>query len=242
MHGKEALGSHGWSGTAPSSLIPPAKCKHMMAKGKKFPAFVWLAPMQCKLLSLWGAKCVSMRFGDTYNCCVEILSALSLYLSPPPLPLSDLFLPDATISCSLYFSSWIPFILSFTFVDGIFPEVKERKLCPWLREKEKAQILLQEHILLDQQFLFEGVTEFVSENTNIGKSIAEFLFAITAYHQNSWLRQSQDQFIWCPRQSPLPRLQKTFSDSTRLYKSEPPGTNPSYGCRVESLWDLSEWG
>lgn len=138
MYGKEFLGSHGWFGTAPSSLISPAKCKHMMAKGRQLPAFVWLAPMQRKLLSLWGAKCVSMRFGDTHNCCVEILSALSLSLSPRLLSLlSDLLLPDAAISYSLYFSSWIPFILSFTFVDDIFPEAKERKLHPWLWEKEK---------------------------------------------------------------------------------------------------------
>lgn len=142
MHAKGAFGSRGWAGTVPSSLIPPAKCKHMMAKGRQLPACVWLAPMQCKLLSLWGAKCVSMRYGDTYNCCVEILSALSLSPPPPSFPLSDLLLPDATVSCSLYFPSWIPFIWSFTFVDGIFPEVKERKLCPWLWEKEKESINL----------------------------------------------------------------------------------------------------
>lgn len=244
-HGKEALGIHGWSGTAPSSLIPPAKCKHMMAKGRQLPAFVWLAPMQCKLLSLWGAKCVCMRHGDTYNCCVGILSALSLS-SPSSPSLSDLLLPDATISCSFYFSSWIPFILSFTFVDGIFPEVKERKLCPCLWEKEKdSPNLTPRAYSLEQHFLLEhceGTTEFVSDNTNTGKSTAELLFAITAYHQHFWLMQPQDQFIWCPRQSPRPRLQKTFSDSTRLHKSEPQGTNPSYGCRVKSLWDLNEWG
>lgn len=103
MHGKESLECHGWSGTAPSFLIPLAKCKHMMAKGRQLPALVWLACMQCKLLSFWGAECVSMRYGDTYNCCVEILSALSLPSSSPSL--SDLLLPDATVSCSLYFSS-----------------------------------------------------------------------------------------------------------------------------------------
>lgn len=70
-------------------------------------------------------------------------SQLSHSLPPPPsFPLSDLLLPDATVSCSLYFPSWIPFIWSFTFVDGIFPEVKERKLCPWLWEKEKESINL----------------------------------------------------------------------------------------------------
>lgn len=172
---------------------------------------------------------------------------LSLSLSSPSSPsLSDLLLPDATISCSFYFSSWIPFILSFTFVDGIFPEVKERKLCPCLWEKEKdSPNLTPRAYSLEQHFLLEhceGTTEFVSDNTNTGKSTAELLFAITAYHQHFWLMQSQDQFIWCPRQSPRPRLQKTFSDSTRLHKSEPQGTNPSYGCRVKSLWDLNEWG
>lgn len=66
-------------------------------------------------------------------------SQLPLSLSLSPLLSLSLWciLPDATFSCSFCFSSWIPRILSFTFVDGIFPEVKERKLCPWLREKEK---------------------------------------------------------------------------------------------------------
>lgn len=138
MHGRDTLESYGWSGTAPGSLISPAKWKHMMAKGRQLPAFMWLAPMQYKLLSFRGTKCVSIRHGDTYNCCVEILSALSHSLSPPPLSsLSDLLLPDATISCSLYFSSWMPFILPFTVVDGIFPGVRERELCPWLWEKKK---------------------------------------------------------------------------------------------------------
>lgn len=203
--------------------------------------------MQCKLLSLRGAKCVSMRFGDTYNCCGEILSAPSLSLSPPSSPsLSDAFflmqlfpapftsLPGYLVYCPL------PLLMAS------FLRWKKENCVPGFGERRKtAQILLQEHILLVKQFLLEhhkGMTEFVSENSNTVKSIVELLFAITAYHKHSWLIQSQDQFVWCPRQSPLPRLQKTFSDSTRLHKSESQGTNPSYGYRVKSFWDFSEWG
>lgn len=117
---KEVLESHGWAGAGPSCLIPPAKGKHMMTKGRQLLASMHLAPTQCKLLSLWEAKCVSMRYGDTTTA-VWRYTHLSLSLS-------DLLLPVATVSCSLYFSFWLPWVLSFTFVEGVFPEMKERKI------------------------------------------------------------------------------------------------------------------
>lgn len=44
----------------------------------------------------------------------------------------------------------------------------------------------------------EGMTEFVGENINTRKNIAELSFTITAYHYHSWLRLSQAQSIWVP--------------------------------------------
>lgn len=122
MGGKEALESHGWAGAAPRCLIPPAKCKRAMAKGRQLLASVHLAPMQGKLLSLWEAERVSMRYGDT-TAVVGRYTQLSFSLS-------DLLLPDETFSCSLYFSFWLPCVLPFTFIEDVFHKVKEKKLCP----------------------------------------------------------------------------------------------------------------
>lgn len=41
----------------------------------------------------------------------------------------------------------------------------------------------------------EGMTEFVSENINTGKNIAELSFAITVHHYHSWLSLSQTQSV-----------------------------------------------
>lgn len=51
--------------------------------------------------------------------------------------LSDLLLPDTTASCSLYFSFWLPCVLSFTLVEIIFPEIKERKITFTLGKGER---------------------------------------------------------------------------------------------------------
>lgn len=117
---KGALESHGWTGAATACLIPPAKFKHVVAKGRQLLASVHLTPMLCKLLSLWEAKCVSMRYGDT--------TAVAGRYTQLFLCLSNLLLPDNTVSCSPYFSFWLPCILSFTLVEVIFPEMKERKI------------------------------------------------------------------------------------------------------------------
>jgi len=63
--GKEVLQIQGWAGASPDRLISPAKCKHVMAKGKQLLASLHLAPLQCNLHSRWEAKCVSSRYGDT---------------------------------------------------------------------------------------------------------------------------------------------------------------------------------
>lgn len=131
MLGKETLESRGWDGAAPSCLIPPAKCKHVMAKGRQLLASEHLAPMRRKLLSVWGAECVSVRYGDTTTV-VWRYSQLSRSLS-------DLLLPDATLSCSLYFSFWLPCVLSFNCVEGVFPEMKERKIVSLALGKRERQ-------------------------------------------------------------------------------------------------------
>lgn len=171
-------------------------------------------------------------------------------LSLSLLPLLSLSLWLASSWCNyflpLYFSSWILFIVSFTFVDGIFPEVKERKLCPCLWEKEKDSPNLTPRAYSPRAAVFvrtlwrhNRIREWQYQHWE------EYCWALVCNYclPSTFLAHAVPRSVhWCPRQSPLPRLQKTFSDSTRLHKSEPQGTNPSYGCRVKSLWDLSEWG
>lgn len=246
MHGKEALESHGWSGPAPRSLIPPAKSSTGWPKGGNFQHLCGWHPCNA---SCFHSGELSVSPWDMVTLTTVVWRYYQLFhsLSPSPLPLSltcfflmQLFpapftsLPGCLLYCPL------PLLMA-----SFLRWEKENCIPGFGKRRKMAKILLQEHILLEQQFLLEhheGITEFVSENTNTGKSIAELLFAITACHQHSWLMQSQDQFIWCPRQSSLPRLQETFSHSSRLHESEHQGTNPSYGRRVNSLWDLSEWG
>lgn len=131
MLGKEALEIHGWAGAAPGCLLPPAKCKYVMAKRRQVLASMHLAPMQCKLLSLWKAKCVSVRYGDTTTV-VWRYTQLSLSLS-------DWLVPDATVSCPLHFSFWLPYALLFTFAEGVFPEMKEgKKIIPGFGKRRKT--------------------------------------------------------------------------------------------------------
>lgn len=124
-----------------------------MAKRRQVLASMHLAPMQCKLLSLWKAKCVSVRYGDTTTV-VWRYTQLSLSLS-------DWLVPDATVSCPLHFSFWLPYALLFTFAEGVFPEMKEgKKIIPGFGKRRKtAWSLLQECIHLEQQFLLMGITK-----------------------------------------------------------------------------------
>lgn len=112
-----------------------------------------------------------------YKCCEEIHSSVCLF--------PNLLLPDATISCSLYLSLWLPFVLSFTFIEDAFCEVKGRRLCPqlWEREKDSMNLTLRAYSSSAAVFVNgckEGVTEFVGENINPGKNVVELSLIITA--------------------------------------------------------------
>lgn len=158
MLGKETLESRGWDGAAPSCLIPPAKCKHVMAKGRQLLASEHVAPMRRKLLSVWGAECVSMRYGDTttvvwrYTQLSRSLWLASSWCNSFLLPLL-LFL--VTLCIVLYLLLRVSFL-----------RWKKEKLCPWLWEKEKDSMSLTPRAYSPRAAVFvngysEGMTEFV---------------------------------------------------------------------------------
>lgn len=82
----------------------------------------------------------------------------------------------------------------------MFHEVKERKLCPQPWEKEEVCTNLTPRVYLPRGAVFihvhsKGMMEFVGENTNTGKNIAELPFTITDYHYQICLSLSQTQSI-----------------------------------------------
>lgn len=111
----------------PHAVSFPLKSANVMAKGRQLQASTYLASIQCKLLSLWEPKRVSMRYS---NSTISVWRCTQLQCS--------IWL--ASFSCKSFLLCLLFFFLSSCVLLYLcwrhFSEIKERKLwCPWLWEK-----------------------------------------------------------------------------------------------------------
>lgn len=162
-----------------SPNLPHSPCKVQACDGwrKTTSSPCVLAILAVQAAFIVGSYVCLLETWWHYKCCAEMPSSVCLF--------SDLLLPDATISCSLYLSFWLPCLLSFTFIEGVFHEVKERRLCPelWEKEKDSTNVTLRAYSSRAAVFVNgyrEGVTEFGGENVNPGKNIVELWLTIPA--------------------------------------------------------------
>lgn len=233
MLGKETLERQGWDGAAPSCLIPPAKCKQVMAKGRRLLASEHLAPMCRKLLSVWGAECVSVRYGDTttvvrrYTQLSRSLWLASSWCNSFLLPLL-LFLVTL---CIVLYLCW-----------GCLSWDERKKNCvPGFGKRRKtAWVVLQERIHLKQPFLLIGIVKawqnlwvrILTPGTTLLRSHLPLLPTATIPGSA------------CPKLS-LSKFPASvyFPDCRKLLQAALDSINlnlralgdPSYGCRVKSL-------